>query len=300
MSRTLRVQDFSKLHVLRLYQGLTLRDRAAAECRAFRASQRLERLLDTDPQAALAEALAARAAVLARALPRAESILSRLRVELADARSTLSELQATELKVDGLRALALQTAREQAALAASAAPGSSSGGEGLAGLLEEQRAADLEAQRLSARLRESSAWGLSVLVGYDRVLGLERSSPYTGTVNLSYNLGGLFQPAAHARAESGRRRWAAGEVRGAEGKAEQVRAELRAVREVERARLGQTAALLAELKGRLRDLEGLSVERARRLAELLWFEQVKIEAEHAWLSAHVATIGRLLGEEGTR
>jgi len=283
---------------VRLYQGYTLRDRAAAECRAFRASQRLAARLDGRDGEALTEALAARAAVLARALPKAEAILSRLRVELAEARGTLSELQATELKVDGLRALALQTAREQAALAAQVTrSGRDGGGEGLSTLLEERRTADLEAQRLSARMREASAYSLSVRTGYDRVFGLERSAPFVGMVNLSYNLGGLFQPSAHARAESGRRRWAEREVRDAEGKGEQLHAELRAVQEVERARLAQTAALLAELDGRLRDLEGLSAEPARRLAELLWFEQVKLQAEHAWLAAHTSAIARLLGED---
>lgn len=279
-----------------LYQGLTLHNRAAAECRAFRASQRLEAQLADSGQAGLAEALAARSEVLTRALPRAEAILSQLRVELAEARSTLSELQEAELKVDGLRALLLQTARERAALVAPTGPQE----ERLSTLLEERRAADREVQRLSARLRESSAWSVSVRAGYDRVLGLESTIPIMGMVNLTYNLGGLFQPAAHARAENGRQRWAAGEIRGVERKAEHARAELRAVREVEMARLKQTAALLSALEGRQRDIEGISAKPGRRLSELLWFEQVRLQAERAWLAAHVVTIERLLEEEEAR
>ncbi len=274
---------------VRLYQGMTLRRRAAAECRGFRASQRLEALVGGQEQIGLAEALAARAEVLAEALPKAEAMLSRLRVELTEARSaTLDELNATELRVDGLRALFAQTAREQAALAA-AEPAEAAD---LTPLLEARRGADLESQRLAANLRESSAWGFHVRAGYDRVFGLESGAPFFATLNLSYNLGGLLQPEANARAEQGRRLWARGE----DADVETRLAELRAVHAAERARLGQTRMLLADLEARLRELDGLSSEKARAFREFLWLELVKVKAEHVWLEAHTAAIARFLGE----
>lgn len=128
--------------------------------------------------------------------------------------------------------------------------------------------------------------------GYDRVFGFESRAPFFATLNLSYNLGGLLQPEAHKRAEEGRRLWARGE----DGDVETRLAELRAVHAAEKARLGQTRMLLADLEGRLRELDGLSSEKARTFREYLWLELVKVKAEHAWLEARTAAVARFLGE----
>ena len=116
--------------------------------------------------------------------------------------ATLTELNASRLRLDALRALAFETRRERERLAAlpPAEP------RPLSTWLEALRAADDAVEGWQRGLRTASAWTVRVRGGYDELFLSPQEVPLSGAVTLSYNLGDLGQGAANARARAGRQR----------------------------------------------------------------------------------------------
>ncbi|HLU65676.1 MAG TPA: hypothetical protein VKZ63_05345 [Kofleriaceae bacterium] len=264
-------------------EGLTVRRRARAQCRRYRAAAGVQ-------SATQRRALAARARVLDAALRRAEEMLQAAERDVAGRRMTAQDAAATRIRVDELRALAAATRAEIAALGAAAG-----GAEDGAGALRAFHEADAEVMRQEGRLRRARAWDLSVRVGHDSFLGPaddDRSSLFA-VVSVGVNLGALFQGGAEERAASGRRRFVQDEQPAG---GEPALHHLRVLGREERRRAEETAVLVADLEQQLRDLERIGSETGRRTRQMLWFEWVKVKAEHEYLRAHVDGITALVGE----
>jgi len=279
--------------VVGLYRGLTLRRRAEAECERYRALSALQAAVKRGPDVGAEAALAERARVLEGALPEAEQLLASLRVDVKEGRATVEELNALQLRLDGLRALAHETARERERLAALPRPAERP----LSTWLQELRAADDRVEEESAGLRRATAWSVRLRGGYDELINVRQDVPLFGVLTVSYNLGSLWQPAANARAREGRRLALEEDVQGVSQEVGRLVRELRATHGMEETRLREVTVLVGDLEGQLKDLQAMETAKVRRYRDYLVLELARLRAEQAWLKAHVAELGRFLGEE---
>ena len=271
-----------------VFEGIAVRRRARAECRRHRA---LARVGDETVR----RALEARYAVLEKALGRSDRLLDRVERDLAQRRVTAQDATALRLRVDELRALAARTRADIAALGAPGGGGSGGSGGEAGGALLAYHQADREIARQEARLRRARAFDVSVRAGYDAFTGPidDDESPLFAVVQVGVNLGALLQGGAEERAASGRRRFVEQE-RGGAGEPS-LRA-LRVLAAEQRRRAEQTGVLVADLEKQLADLERVGGETGRRFRDTVWFELVKVRAEHAYLQAHAAGLAALVGE----
>jgi hypothetical protein len=276
-----------------LYRGLAIRRRAEAECERYRALSALQAAVKRGADVGAEAALAERARVLEGALPEAEQLLASLREDVKEGRATLEELNALQLRLDGLRALAHETERERARLAALPRPTERP----LSVLLQELRAADERVEEESASLRRASAWNLRLRGGYDELVNVRRDMPLFGVLTVSYNLGSPWQPAANARAREGRRRALEEDVEGISQEVARLLGELRTTHRSEETRLREVSVLVSDLEGQLRDIQALETVKVRRYRDYLMLGLARLRAEQAWLKTHVTELGRFLGEE---
>ncbi len=279
--------------VVGLYRGLAIRRRAEAECARYRAISALQAAVKRGPDVGAEAALAARAQVLEGALPEAEQLLASLREDVKQGRATVEELNALQLRLDGLRALAHETARERERLAALPRPAERP----LSTWLQELRAADDRVEQESGSLRRASAWNVRLRGGYDELVNVRQDVPLFGMLTVSYNLGSLWQPAANARAREGRRLALEEDVEGVSQEVAQLLRELRATHGADEARLREVSVLVTDLEGQLKDLQAMETAKVRRYRDYLVLELARLRAEQAWLKAHVTELGRFLGEE---
>lgn len=290
----LRLTIGARYDLIELYQGMKVGDRAEAECRRYRAERALEAAVRAGDRVGAGPALAARAAVLADALPMAEKLLASLDGDVRNARATVDELSATQLRVDALRAQAAETEVERGRLEsmphAEARP--------LVDVIGSFRSSDDRLEELEGTLRRTEAWSFELAGGYDEVFDVDQDVPLFAIATLTFDLGGLWQGAGNERAREGRREWISSDVMGVDRRVSDLLLELRAIREGERKRLAEVTTLLGDLETQLGSIEGLHTERVRRYHSYLWFEVTKLRAERAYLDAHVRELGLILGAMG--
>ncbi|MCI0668863.1 MAG: hypothetical protein L0Y64_00215, partial [Myxococcaceae bacterium] len=290
----LRITAGFRYSFSRLAQGLTLRQRADAECARYRAQSALQEALDVGRDVGALRALAARAAYLARALPEAEARVELVRLEVEQGESTLEELNALQLKLDGLRSLARQTEAESARFQNRAQPEFNA----MPVLVRRFAEAEGKVERLTGGLRQMSAWDISLQGGYDRLFGVEQGMPFFALVGISYNLGGLFQFGADHSARVGRERYVAEDVQSVDRRTGELLADLRGGHAAERARLGEVEVLSRDLRQQLKAVEELETRHVRRYRDSVWFELARLEAEGAYLKAHLGAMEGLLRDPG--
>jgi len=259
-----------------LYEGAVTRQRAGADCRRQRALSQVQAV-------PARRALAARAKVLDAAMDEATKLLDEADDDMRARRATAQEVMATRLRVEQLRSLTAATHKELDTL-----PGGD-GDESLAGALGAYYTADADVEKHDARLRGAQAWDLSVRVGYDKFLDGDDQSPYFAVVQASFNLGWLMQQPANKRAAVARRRMVREEPNAAATPA------VRALFESETQRAKEAGALASELERQLEALRRIGGDDSRRFRQTVWFEWVEAEAEHAYLAAHAASLGEVLG-----
>lgn len=260
-----------------LYEGAVVRQRAGADCRRQRALAQVQTL----PQR---RALAARAKVLDAAMDEASKLLDEADDDMRSRRATAQEVMATRLRVEQLRSLAAATHEELDTLP--------DGDDSLGGALGAYYAADADLAKAEARLRTAKAWDLSVRFGYDKFLEGDDTSPLFGVVQATFDLGWIAQQPANKRAAAARRKMTREEPNAASTPA------LRAQYETESRRAKEAGALADELERQLEALRRIGGDDGRRFRQTVWFEWVEAAAEHAYLEAHVASLGEVLGEGG--
>lgn len=263
-----------------IYKGLATRDRARADCRRHNA------LAQVRGETAYA-ALDARAKVLDEALAETTKILAQTTTDLESRRTTAQEATATRLRVEELRQLATQTHREMSLLPQPSGPGG--------GALGRFQRADDDLERIEGKLRRASAFDVSLRVGLDQFLDreIDNPSPYFAVIAVGVNLGVLAQGRANARAAAGRQRLVRS---GRDPVAADASADrLQFLIETQARRAEETATLEADLARQLKTLDRLGGEDSRRYRQTVWFEWIKIRAEHAYFAAHERALRAVIG-----
>lgn len=264
-----------------VYKGLETRARATAECRRHAAFA----AVTSEPTAA---ALVARVAVLDGALGAAETLLAQVNADAEAHRTTAQEASATRLRIDELRRLAEDTHRQIAALPTTS-------GRGFDGALAAYRAADREVEKHEGKLRRAAAFDLSLRVGFDSFLGtnVDQQSPYFAVVAAGVNLGALFQGSANRRAAAGRARMIES---GASGMSPAAAA---ALAEGAGRRADESGTLEADLGKQLAALDKIGGDDSKRYRQSLWFDWIKMKAEHAYHAANAAALRQVVAATGT-
>ena len=269
--------DFSEALEPRLVAGLDFsltgifaasatRARAAAECRVRAAGT----VIDAAP---LARGLDARIAALAGAIADGETALARLEAATQQQLATRPELLAMRIDLDALRAQLATARRERAAL-----PSSPSAAHALAD--EAAALADLEARE--ARLRTLDGIDVSVRGAIDRGLYVHDTQAYVATLTVTFDTGLLLRGGATDRALRAR-----GDI------ARSRAAVLEAQTAVDRERIAELAALIADLERERGLAARLAGDDARRFERSLWRELATRTAEHAFLVARVSAAQEL-------
>jgi len=280
VSDDLRITAGVRLRLGGVYQGFLTRQRAQADCRRHQA-------LDQVQGTTSYRALEARAKVLDDALQEADRILKQAKVDLDTRNATAAEVTAIRLRVDELRDLAARTRGELDALPAPVE------GRSMARALAAYYDADADVESKDGALRRAQAWDVSVRLGYDKFASNDTSSPFFAVASVSFNLGWLLQGSGNSRAASGRRRL----VREQGGALlETTEARMRSMLELESKRAEETGVLVDDLERQLRALEKLGGGESRRYRQTVWFDWVKLKAEHEYYTAHAASLREILGE----
>jgi hypothetical protein len=266
-----------------IYEGLLTRRRARAECEKQRARDRVE-------GETAYRALAARAHVLEAALREANKLARETREDLQSRRITAQEATATHLRIDELRALAAATRRELDALPEPVE------GETVTRGIAAYHEADAEIETNEAALRRARAWNINLRTGYDSFLDDGGGSPYFAVLSVGVNVGWLFQGGGNDRAAAARKALVRGA--GATRMADPALARAREILEIETGREKETGVLVADLERQLHQLKRFGGESNRQFQSTVWFEWVKMKAEHEYLAAHVASLREVLGEAG--
>ena len=263
-----------------IYKGMATRDRARAECRRHEA---LEQVRGETRYAAFA----ARAAVLDDALAETEKILRDTAADLDARRTTAQEATATRLRVEELRQLATETHREMALLPPPSGP--------ITGAAARFQRADADLERVEGTLRRASAFDVSFRFGLDAFLDRtdQNPSPYFAVIAVGVNLGVLFQGTANQRAAAGRARFVASgrDPQAADASDERLRLLVSATEKREQ----ETGALEADLEKQIKALDRLGGEDSKRYRQTVWFEWIKIKAEHAYFAAHGKALRDVMG-----
>jgi hypothetical protein len=290
ISHALRFTSGVNLSGQRLALGLLRPRWAAADCALYRSTSQLRALLFNAEEELQREALLARARVLDGKLPHAAEVLAEERRDVEIGRATVESLTAAQLRVDGLTALALQTHERLAALP-KAAPH-----EPIPELLRRREAAARGLQSLEADARRWRAFDFTLRAGVDaEVDQRHQKTPVFGLVSVSFNPGFFAQLVHERRAAAAYAAWLPDEAGGLSTRSEQLLARLRAQLEGERKRLEEVSVLRADLEQHMSSIESIAGDRIRRFRDYLWLEVARIEAEQAYLEAHVATLEAALG-----
>lgn len=263
------------------WEGSVTKDRAHADCRRHKA---LEQIRGETEYAALD----AKVKVLDPAIAEADKLMQTVDADLRDRRTTTQEATALRLRVEELRQLSADAHRQMTTLQAPQQ------GSSLAGALHAFQKADDEVEEHEGRLRFIQAFDISVRAGVDEFLDrTDNPSPFFAVVSVGVNIGALFQNSANARAARGRAKLVRS---GHDPLAVDATVErLKAVVDSEAVRLEQTATLEADLKRQLDALDRVGGDESKRYRQTVWFDWIKIRAEHAYLEAHLAALKQVLG-----
>ena len=269
---------------------LTMRQ-ADAECDRYRAQSELRDALSLGDDLAKLPAVEAQLAVIEGAIPRAESLVGMLEQGLEINLSTVDELYRARLQVDSLHKQAVTLRQEVQRLSKLPAVE----GDAFSQLVSRHNNADDEVERIQGRLRRNSAWAMDLRGGYDQLIGYPRDLPVFAQLRLSYSLGGFGQLKQDRRAAEGRSTWRAGASESIGARMSELEMELLAVYEGERERYAQVAPLIGDVEARMASLEAVETDRARKVREGLWLDFVRLDAERAFLEAHMDALEQLMG-----
>ncbi len=267
-----------------IYEGIATKRRAKAECKRHSALEQIR-------GETLYRALEARADVLDGAMSKADSIMSAVAADLGARRTTAQEATATRLRVEELRRLSSETHQAMSIL-----PRPTGGNLTLATFQQ----ADDEVERNNAKLRRAKAFDVSVRVGVDGFLdgsvNADTSSPYFAVLSVGINLGTLFQGGANDRAAEGRRRYVRSgrDPLSVDATADRLRAQIETAERREK----ETAALESDLQHQVKMLDRIGSEESRRYKQVVWFELIKVRAEHAYHEAHARALREVVGTAG--
>jgi hypothetical protein len=274
--------------------GLALRNRGQAECSLYRSQSALFAFLARYEDADSIPGLQAKIAILEEALPTAERILDGLRELLLRQQATVEAVNATTLRVDGLRS-ELGSSRARVAAAARKHPVPH---DAAAVLMQSYRDAAAHIAEAESRVRLSRRYDLSLRAGYDRLFDVREGIPIAATLTFTYSLGALTQPRLEALAQQGRTGWAAHGIEGIHDRVSVLLSKLQGVLEVQSKRARETSVLLADLETRYQALEKTPGDSVRAYRDYLWFDLIRLRAEAVYLRAQTEELLLLVANGG--
>jgi hypothetical protein len=278
----------------RLFQGLAVRNRAEVACQRERARVGLESAIAVGDLLGAERALAARAMVLETALPPGEQMIAGLGAAVQEVRATIDALDADRLRFEELQTLQGETSLALARASSVAHPALAE----VPALLAQYEAFDHELGLAEERSRGAGTWDLAVRGGYDHLSDGRDRVPFFAMVSASFDLGRLFHGSADARALAGRARAEHESADALPARVARLLEGQRATLAAERVRLRSSETLLAALDGQMSQVERLETSKIERFRHTLWFEIVRMRAEHAYLAAHVEDLARALEQRG--
>jgi hypothetical protein len=273
-----------------LNEGMAIRERARAECALYRRQSDLFAFLARYDEPDSIPGLQAKIAVLEAALPTAERLLEDMRGLLLRQQTTVEAVNATTLRVEGLRG-ELGSSRAKVAAVARKHPAPH---EPAAALMQAYRTAAGQTAEQESRVRLSRRYDLSLRAGYDRLFGVREGIPVLATLTFTYSLGALTQPRLETLAQEGRTGWATFGIEGIHDRVSLLLAKLRGVLDVQSQRARETSVLLADLETRYRALENAPGDSVRAYRDYLWFDLTRLRADAAYLQAQTEELEHLV------
>jgi hypothetical protein len=274
-----------------IQRGRALKHAAKADCEQYEVTAGLESFLQENWEAVTSDALDARADVLREALVHAKEIISRSARLLETHVSTSQEYHGMQLRSDELLQILEQTESDMGKAAKSEALAMFPLNE----MLKKQQDLLTRQEIEQGKFRESGTWDISGNGGFQRILNADQSSPYFGSVTLSVNIGRLWQGAAERRATEGFHRWAQEDPTGPSMRTYMLLDHFHAIQAAETKRLRETEILMRDLEQRLESVRDVGTERAQSYEDYVWFDYIKIRAEHAYLVAHLKDLAAVTG-----
>lgn len=266
-----------------IMQGNATKKRADADCKRHKALDRVQ-------GETVFRALKAKQAVYDAAIPAADKILAKTKSDVEAHRTTAQEMVSTRLRVNELHDLESDTKRQIAALPAPEQ------GENLGGALTAYYNNDAEIEHQEGRLRRLQGISVDLRGGFDSYFDRTDSTPVFVLLEVGVNLGVFFQGSANERAAQGRRKMVREQhqVQLVDTTVNHLKDELAA----ESQRATETAALEQDLANQIATIERIGGDDNLRYRDTVWFDYVKVKAEHAYFEAHVASLKEVLGEVG--
>jgi hypothetical protein len=275
-------------------RGLAIQARSHADCERYRASSTLLNFLQLGEQGLELDAVSARLAVLEGAVPAGQAILSRTKASVDAYRSTSAQMDAISIRLDRLRT-SLNQARKEVASPTGAAPLKPFGS--LRQAISQQQAQDAIYERSLSKIRQTSAWNLTVESGYEHLSNVHRYSPYYWAINLDTSLGLFSRHRAESNAVLAHGEFTMQDPTGATQRAGLLLKKLQSDLTLEQDRLRENTVLLREMEGRLDSLKLVTDVKASEYSDDVWFEMIELKAEHEYLRVHIDTLGQILGQE---
>ena len=290
--RFLRLQvgaEYSLGDVRRGMLGMSLAHR---KCERYKTTSALYSVV-RHQEALEIKALQAKIATLEQAIEEGDKLIARAQLGLRKGTNTRDELNVLVVWKDDLSESLSEALRRLKVATQGTLPKASVGE-----LLEKRANLERAVGRSEGKLRQAQAWDLRFIGAYDEILDADDRVPFYGTVELSLNLGALFQRPQDNRATRGRVQWTKHQQEGANYRVEFEVQKLQGILEADRKRLGEATILLNDVRQSEADISNIPSPSkiVMRFRSRLWFQRAKLESEVAYLSAHIADIEAFLGQ----
>lgn len=270
-------------NLIGIAQGNATKAHGEADCNRHKALDRVQ-------GETIYRALKAKIKVYDGALDAADKILAKTVADVRDHRTTAQEMVATRLRVNELHDLQSDTRRQIDALPRP------SKDEQIGGALASYYKYDSDMEEQEGKLRRLQGVAVTVSGGFDEYFDRTDNVPFTALLQVTVNLGVFAQGGANDRAAEGRRRMVREQhqVQLVDTTVSHIQDELKA----EQQRADETAALEQDLANQISTIEKIGGDDNLRYRDTVWFDYVKVKAEHAYFAAHVASLQEVLGEVG--
>jgi hypothetical protein len=275
-----------------LQRARAVKQAARADCEQYEVTSGLENFLQENWEAQTSDALGARAQVLQEALIQSKDILGRTQKLMEAHVATSQEYHAMQLRNDELLQILEQTDSDLGRAAKS---------ESLAMLplqemLKKQQDLLTKQEIEQGKFREAGTWDISGTAGAQRIINAGQSSPYFASVTVSFNPGRLWQNGAERRATEGFHRWIQEDPTGPSVRTYMLLDHFRAIQAAEGKRLRETEILMSDLEQKLESIRAIGNDKVQSYEDYVWFDYIKIKAEHAYLVAHLKDLATVAGK----
>ena len=296
-STALRLTAGVRYDLVRLYRGILLKERARAECKRYQADATVRYWATSVFDVGEDAGQSAREDFVTRALPQAEALLRRQLEAFEQQQATQEEVYSTQVRLNALRSLKSSSAQKQAALRPiPVVAGQSLDLAQVWSMVDEAEHAANAVEEHSARIREAQAWTFDFRGGYDQTFTNQlKQVPAFGILQVSYNMGALFQGEANARAIDGAAADRAAGLSSLKFRVKELEQSLAKTEAAITQRLDEATWLEKDAHRRWQELQNAEGERAQNYADYLWFELIRHRAERIYLEERAAGLAKVLG-----